>query len=88
MAHTDKPEAVHQESLPGKNDKKTYSTEDISTVNDDGVLEKSTPRIGKVDYSGAYEKTDPREIALVKKLDRWIMVCSNDASNAGHTVEC
>ena len=26
-----------------------------------------------VDYSGAHEKTDPAEIALVKKLDRWIM---------------
>jgi hypothetical protein len=25
------------------------------------------------DYSGAHEKIDPREIALVKKLDRWIM---------------
>lgn len=25
------------------------------------------------DYSGAHEKTDPREIALVKKLDWWIM---------------
>ncbi|OAL46138.1 major facilitator superfamily transporter [Pyrenochaeta sp. DS3sAY3a] len=25
------------------------------------------------DYSGAHEKTDPREIALVRKLDRWIM---------------
>jgi hypothetical protein len=25
------------------------------------------------DYSGAKEKTDPAEIALVKKLDRWIM---------------
>jgi sugar phosphate permease len=29
--------------------------------------------IAKVDYSGSHEKTDPREIALVKKLDRWIM---------------
>lgn len=28
----------------------------------------------KVDYSGAQAKTDPKEIALVKKLDRWIMV--------------
>lgn len=28
----------------------------------------------KTDYSGAREKTDPKEIALVKKLDRWIMV--------------
>jgi hypothetical protein len=27
----------------------------------------------KTDYSGAREKTDPAEIALVKKLDRWIM---------------
>ncbi len=28
----------------------------------------------KTDYSGAQEKTDPREIELIKKLDRWIMV--------------
>ena len=27
----------------------------------------------KLDYSGAKEKTDPREIALVRKLDLWIM---------------
>ena len=39
----------------------------------DEELMKSVPIVGKVDYSGAYEKTDPREIALVKKLDRWIM---------------
>lgn len=31
-------------------------------------------RHGKVDYSGAHKKTDPEEIKLVKKLDRWIMV--------------
>ncbi|KAK2028640.1 major facilitator superfamily transporter [Colletotrichum zoysiae] len=36
--------------------------------------EKPIPRnTSKVDYSGAQEKTDPKEIALVKKLDRWIM---------------
>ncbi|KAK1989913.1 major facilitator superfamily transporter [Colletotrichum falcatum] len=36
--------------------------------------EKQVPRnTSKVDYSGAQEKTDPKEIALVKKLDRWIM---------------
>ncbi|KAF1942018.1 MFS transporter [Clathrospora elynae] len=34
---------------------------------------KPVPMVEKVDYSGAHEKTDPREIALVKKLDRWIM---------------
>jgi len=43
-----------------------------TTTRDEEML-KSTPIVGKVDYSGAYEKTDPREIALVKKLDRWIM---------------
>lgn len=26
-----------------------------------------------LDYSGAHEKTDPVEIKLVRKLDRWIM---------------
>ena len=39
----------------------------------DEELMKPIPIVSKVDYSGAYEKTDPREIALVKKLDRWIM---------------
>ena len=38
--------------------------------------EKPVPKYDKTDYSGAHEKTDPKEIALVKKLDRWIMVCS------------
>jgi hypothetical protein len=27
-----------------------------------------------VDYSGAHAKTDPAEIKLVRKLDKWIMV--------------
>ncbi|QGI65184.1 hypothetical protein CEK26_009135 [Fusarium fujikuroi] len=35
--------------------------------------EKAIPRVDKIDYSGAHEKTDPKEIALVKKLDRWMM---------------
>jgi hypothetical protein len=39
---------------------------------DEGIL-KPLPIVEKTDYSGAYEKTDPREIKLVKKLDRWIM---------------
>jgi hypothetical protein len=37
------------------------------------TLEKASPQVGRTDYSGAHEKTDPKEIALVKKLDRWIM---------------
>lgn len=35
--------------------------------------EESQKPAVKTDYSGAAEKTDPKEIALVKKLDRWIM---------------
>jgi hypothetical protein len=42
------------------------------TTNDENL--KGGPVVEKQDYSGAHEKTDPREIALVKKLDRWIMV--------------
>jgi hypothetical protein len=37
-------------------------------------IEKPVPRVEKTDYSGAHEKTDPKEIALVRKLDKWIMV--------------
>lgn len=36
-------------------------------------ISKPVPIVEKQDYSGAHEKTDPREIALVKKLDWWIM---------------
>ncbi|PVH95490.1 MFS general substrate transporter [Periconia macrospinosa] len=39
----------------------------------DSELMKPGPHFEKQDYSGAHEKTDPAEIALVKKLDRWIM---------------
>lgn len=46
-----------------------------SLMADESEPEKPLPAMAKVDYSGAYEKTDPKEIALVKKLDRWIMVC-------------
>ena len=35
--------------------------------------EKILHPVGKVDYSGAASKTDPREIRLVKKLDIYIM---------------
>lgn len=43
-------------------------------VDDDQGPTKPVPMVEKTDYSGAHEKTDPREIALVKKLDLWIMV--------------
>lgn len=57
---SEKPDVVHQDDAL------------FRTVSEAGP-EKPIPRVGKVDYSGAYEKTDPKEIALVKKLDRWIM---------------
>jgi hypothetical protein len=44
-------------------DKKGGVVEDVETIK---------PAV-KTDYSGAAEKTDPKEISLVKKLDRWIM---------------
>ncbi|TQV97375.1 MFS transporter [Cordyceps javanica] len=44
-----------------------------SMIIEDEYSQKPVPLVEKVDYSGAHEKTDPKEIALVKKLDRWIM---------------
>ncbi|KAF1950354.1 MFS general substrate transporter [Byssothecium circinans] len=44
-----------------------------ATRTNDDDFRKPVPIVEKQDYSGAHEKTDPREIALVKKLDRWIM---------------
>ncbi|KAL1647643.1 hypothetical protein SLS61_007273 [Didymella pomorum] len=46
---------------------------DTIFVDDDQHPQKPVPIVEKIDYSGAHEKTDPREIALVKKLDLWIM---------------
>ena len=37
------------------------------------VEHKVNAETQNVDYSGAHEKTDPKEIALVRKLDWWIM---------------
>lgn len=48
--------------------------ENSSTFDEDGHFNKTAAKEQKVDYSGAHEKTDPKEIALVRKLDRRIMV--------------
>jgi hypothetical protein len=53
------------------------STDIKEKVNDEVQIEFAEDNLAKpqvkTDYSGAREKTDPAEIALVKKLDRWIM---------------
>lgn len=46
--------------------------------------EKPVPNPTRMDKFGAHEKTDPREIALVRKLDRWIMVREERPHNASH----
>ena len=59
MANDKESGAGHQE----------ISTEEKATIyqNELTVDEKGNQTV--VDYSGAHEKTDPREIALVRKLD-------------------
>lgn len=37
------------------------------------IVTEDGKEVQAVDYSGAHVKTDPREIKLVKKLDKWIM---------------
>ncbi|RSM02591.1 hypothetical protein CEP52_007904 [Fusarium oligoseptatum] len=55
-------------------DEKTDIRRDVEPqIFQDENPEKPVPIVEKVDYSGAHEKTDPKEIALVKKLDRWMM---------------
>lgn len=51
-------------------DDKEKATVRHNSLIDEEIL-KQKAELG--DYSGAKEKTDPAEIALVKKLDRWIM---------------
>lgn len=50
------------------------SVRNRSIVDYEDGMEKPVPIVEKADWSGAHEKTDPKEIALVRKLDRWIMV--------------
>ncbi|KAM0230571.1 hypothetical protein ACHAPO_009087 [Fusarium lateritium] len=45
----------------------------FDAIHDEKVLEKNEPNNRSGDYSGAASKTDPAEIALVRKLDRMIM---------------
>lgn len=51
------------------NDKDKAAARQTSLFDEEIVKEKR--ELG--DYSGAKAKTDPAEIALVRKLDRWIM---------------
>jgi hypothetical protein len=56
-------------------DAKPY-LEQIESASIGEVLNK--PTMEKVDRFGAHEKTNPKELALVKKLDRYILVCRSN----------
>lgn len=51
-----------------------YASEKRSSVDAEDVRFEHGVVRGKVDYSGVSAKTDPREIKLVHKLDRYILV--------------
>lgn len=53
--------------------KSSLSKQHSAHDDDSSVVESQRGKAVKVDYSGASEKTDPREIALVRKLDWRIM---------------
>lgn len=57
-------------SVTGEVEKNT--TVHVEGDHDDGIL-KSTDE-EKVDEFGAHKKTDPKEIALVRKLDTYMLV--------------
>ncbi|KAF5695659.1 tartrate transporter [Fusarium denticulatum] len=60
-----------QMSIPSKDVKPDAG---IDAVHDEKILVQSGVDDHRGDYSGAASKTDPAEIALVRKLDRMIMV--------------
>jgi len=52
--------------------------EDLTSHTHDEMFSKDTEAQGELDAFGAQKKKiDPVEIALVRKLDWWIMVCLN-----------
>lgn len=67
MAGNEKQDAFHSELQPvtTRDQQEIYRAE----LTEDEKGNSTT----SLDYSGAHEKTDPREIALVRKLDKWIM---------------
>jgi hypothetical protein len=71
MADLKKNAHAEQIDYAGTDDKDNNAVRQNSL--DEEIL-KQKKELG--DYSGAKEKTDPAEIALVKKLDRWIMPMS------------
>ncbi|KAK3068869.1 hypothetical protein LTR53_013232 [Teratosphaeriaceae sp. CCFEE 6253] len=50
-------------------DDKLYPVDTNLSIDEENLKQPAE----RLDYSGAHEKTDPAEIALVRKLDRWIM---------------
>lgn len=67
MAASEKHDTVHAELQPVSTREKQEVFLNELTTDEKGNA------TAELDYSGAHKKTDPREIALVKKLDRWIM---------------
>ncbi|KAK4575038.1 hypothetical protein LTR86_000889 [Recurvomyces mirabilis] len=61
---------VEQPTTYAPDDELQQTVTNASTIDGEDFEKK---QVAGFDYSGAHEKTDPREIALVKKLDRWIM---------------
>ncbi|GJC88520.1 hypothetical protein ColLi_11358 [Colletotrichum liriopes] len=59
----------------------TNSINRVDTANDDTEFQK-IPKMDKVDEFGAHAKTDPKEIALVKKLDAYIIVSNRRTMGA------
>lgn len=64
---------AEKKQTPATHDGRRFSDEKAATAQKEYILDSENNAVENVDYSGAHEKTDPREILLVKKLDLWIM---------------
>lgn len=76
VAHISQPDAV---GTAQHNEDKVHRIE--TTQDNDGVFEKG-PHTEKMDEFGSHAKTDPLEIALVKRLDWYMLVSDSRVSGA------
>ncbi|KAF6794177.1 MFS transporter [Colletotrichum sojae] len=70
---TDTKPATQGTAQPGVMTGDANSIRHVDTANDDDRDFEKIPKMDKVDEFGAHAKTDPKEIALVKKLDAYII---------------
>ncbi|KAF4993959.1 hypothetical protein FGRMN_6090 [Fusarium graminum] len=73
VTHTSTTTGAADEIKNKENEANENGTFPITTIHDGDIEQIKLPVMDKIDKFGAHAKTDPREIALVRKIDWYIM---------------